>query len=202
MIHRPWLPTLLVGLSLTTMAGCGRPPVSMQQAVSPCIELPKAAGLDGRGALLAMLEADFKLKDVNKDNVVTLAEAVGSSDRPNLLSEPVFRAFKIRDGLKFDDLGKRLPEFFAWAEAYRGQLLDRYDKNRDHALSFDEVKGLFGIDEDSFKQADAVKPDTPGDGDGKLNADEFLALVLNRNAAEPGCSASTATLRRPAAKGR
>jgi hypothetical protein len=198
MTLRPWLQAFVVGIGLTVLAGCGRPPVNMQQALSPCIELPKAAGLDGKAALLAMLEADFKLKDVDKDNVVTLSEAQAKPEKPNLISETIFKHFRLKDGkLSLDEMRKRLPDFYSWADHYKVQLVERYDKNKDRFIALDEVKGLFGIDEASFKKADEVKADTPGDGDGKLNADEFLTLVLARNAAEPGCSATAASLRRP-----
>lgn len=198
MTQRPWLQAFVVGFSLTVMAGCGRPPVNMQQALSPCIELPKAAGLDGKGALLGMLEADFKQKDADKDNVVTLAEAQAKPEKPNLISETVFKHFRLKENkLSLEEMRKRLPDFYSWAEHYRVQLVERYDKNKDRFLSLDEVKGLWGIDEAGFKQADEIKADTPGDGDGKLNADEFLSLVLTRNAAEPGCSTAAASLRRP-----
>jgi hypothetical protein len=199
MTQRPWLQAVLLGLGLAVLAGCGRPPVGLQQAVSPCIELPKAAGFDGRVALMGMLEADFKLKDADKDDIVTLAEAQARPERPNLITETVFRHFKIRDGkLSFEDLKNRAPEFYGWADHYKGQLLERYDRNKDRSIGLEEVKGLFGIDETDYKTADTVKADTPGNGDGKLDADEFLGLVLARNAAEPGCSpAAAASLRKP-----
>jgi hypothetical protein len=197
MTRRPWQHACVVGLGLMVLAGCGRTPVGMQQAVSPCLELPKAAGFDGKAALLSMLEADFKQKDADKDNVVTLSEAQAKPDKPNLINETIFKYFRLRDNkLTLEEMRRRAPEFYGWADHYKVQLLDRYDKNKDRSILFDEVKGLFGIDEDDFKKADEVKADTPGNGDNKLNADEFLSLVLTRNAAEPGCSVAAASLRR------
>ncbi len=186
------IPALLV-LSVISLSGCGRVPVDIQRATSPCIELPRAQGFDSRTILTAMLELDFKQKDANNDGVVTLSEVEAKPNKPNLIDQKLMKAIGIKDGqLAQADLRKAGDTIVSWAVHYKSLLLDRYDKSRDHQLTFDEVKGLFGIDEAAFKAADERSKGTPGNGDGRLNEEEFLGLVLKMNQTTAGCAAADA----------
>ncbi|MBC7542037.1 MAG: hypothetical protein H7338_04830 [Candidatus Sericytochromatia bacterium] len=176
----------VVMVTLMTLSGCGRIPVGIQQAVSPCIELPRALAFDGKTILTTMLELDFKQKDANSDGVVTLSEAQAKATKPNLIDEKLFRAIGIKDGkLPKDALRKAGAMLTDWAQHYKNLLHERYDKNNDHGLVYEEVQGLFGIDAATFATADEVKTGTAGDG--KLNADEFLGLVLHMNETTSDC---------------
>jgi hypothetical protein len=195
------------------VAGCGRDvPIDFHRAVSPCLELPKTMGYDGGAELVKILTTDFKNKDVNSDGVLTLAEAQAKAAKPNLIDETLFAAVNPKDGkMKQADLSKASSTLFKWATFYKLKLLNRFDRNMDHYLSLDEVKGYLNIDKAAFDEADKKSGDDakspvsseaiPGNGDEKLDADEFLGLVLHQNALDCGSTeasdgTTTASLQR------
>jgi hypothetical protein len=206
----------LLGLMVLAggLAGCGRDvPIDFHRAVSPCLELPKVMGFDGAAELVKILTTDFKNKDANNDGILTLAEAQAKSAKPNLIDDSLFAAVDPKDGkMKAGDLNKASGTLFKWAGFYKLKLLNRFDRNLDHAITFDEVKGYLNIDKATFDEADKAAADAkspvsseavPGNGDEKLDADEFLGLVLHQNALDCGSTeaadSTTASLRRQSA---
>ena len=203
----------LFGLALIValVPGCGRDvPIEFNRAVSPCIEMPKLMGFDGADALQTMLAADLKQKDADGDGFVTLKEALANTAKPNLIDASLFNAINPKDGkMSKADLAKGGATLFKWATYYKVKLLNRFDKNGDHFLTLDEIKGYFNIDEAAFKEADKPAPADsdnkadiakspisdsilPGNGDKQLDPDEFLGLVLHQNSIGCGAADSTA----------
>jgi hypothetical protein len=167
------------------LAGCGRDtPIDFHRAVSPCLELPKTMGFDGASELVKILTTDFKNKDANGDGSLTLAEAQATTGKPNLIDDNLFAALNPKDGkLTTADLKKGSSTLYKWAGFYKVKLLKRFDRNMDNFVTFDEVKGYLNIDQAAFDEAD--KPDE-GAPNKKLDADEFLGLVLHQNALDCG----------------
>jgi hypothetical protein len=193
------------------LAGCGRDvPIDFHRAVSPCLEMPSVMGFDGAAELVKILNTDFTNKDANADGSVTLAEAKAKAAKPNLIDESLFAAVNPADGkMTKDDIKKASGTLFKWANYYKVKLMNRFDRNLDHSLTFDEVKGYLNIDKAAFDEADKAAGSekspvsseaVPGNGDSKLDADEFLGLVLHQNALDCGSTeggdASAASLQR------
>jgi hypothetical protein len=170
------------------LAGCGRDvPIDFHRSVSPCLEMPSVLGFDGKAELVKILTTDFRNKDVNGDGVLTLAEAQAKAAKPNLIDDSVFAAVNPKDGkMTAGDIASASKTLFKWAGFYKLKLLNRFDRNLDHTLTLDEVKGYLNIDKAAFDAADEAKDGLPGNGDSKLDADEFLGLVLRQNAQDCG----------------
>lgn len=186
---------VVLGLMLLAggMAGCGRDiPIDFHRAVSPCLDLPTTMGFDGTSELVKILTTDFNQKDANGDGVLTLPEAQAKTQKPNLIDDSLFAAVDPKDGkMTPGDLKKAGGTLNKWAGYYKVKLLNRFDRNMDHYLTVDEVKGYLNIDKAAFDAADEAKDGTPGNGDQKLDPDEFLALVLHQNALSCGSTEST-----------
>lgn len=165
------------------LAGCGQAtPIAFHRVVSPCIDMPTIAALDGKKALTLMLKQDFANKDTDGNGELTLAEVNAGDTRPNLIDQEIF------ERIDKDQKGKitlAQTEGFAgtlykWAGHYKLKLLIRFDKDGDRYLTFKELQSkdgvaYFNLDEAKFKEAD-------GNSDDKLDPNEFLDLVLSQNA--------------------